>query len=302
MRSASTRACLQQAPGVAAHLVSGVLRSRWTLAPAVVALLLLVSCSSDSSDDAETTTTSDATTTTAGPAYTAEVVDEVEVDPSYRQGLARTEDGWIFSVNDGLFSTDDALKQSTKLAPAIPDEWKARGFNHIGDIDVVDGVLYAPLEQPNYELGTQAMLTYDAVTLEYKSGLDVKQHHNSFVTVEAGIAYSMDYFGGEALLRYDIEDNWRVLEPIKMSMLVENVQGADLHDGAAWLSTDDATEGVYRVDLDTGKVDVLGSIGYVDGEGEGIDATPLPAGDLHVLSIDANIATVRLIELKVSAA
>jgi hypothetical protein len=265
----------------------------------VAAAMLLVSCSSDSNDDAQTTTSRDATST-----YAAEVVEEIEVDPSYRQGLARTDNGWIFSVNDGLFLTDDALKQTTKLAPAIPDDWVARGFNHIGDVDVADGVLYAPLEQPDYELGTQAMLTYDAATLEFKSGLDIAQHHNSFVTVDAaaGVAYSMDYFGGEALLRYDIDDNWRVLEPIKMSMLVENVQGADLHDGAAWLSTDDATEGVYRVDLETGKVDVLGSIGHVDGEGEGIDATPLAAGDLHVLSIDANIATVRLIELRVSAA
>jgi hypothetical protein len=270
----------------------------------VIAAMLLVSCSSDSNDEARTTTSRSATTTTAVSAYTAEVASEVEVDPSYRQGLARTDTGWIFSVNDGLFLTDDALNQTVKVAPAIPDEWKARGFDHIGDIDVADGVLYAPLEQPNYDLGSQAMLTYDPVTLEYKTGRDVSQHHNSFVTVDAaaGIAYSMDFFGGEALLRYDIEDDWRVLEPVKMSLRVENVQGADLHDGAAWLSTDDATEGVYRVDLETGKVDVLGSIGHVDGEGEGIDATPLPAGDLHVLSIDANIATVRLIELKVSAA
>jgi hypothetical protein len=47
---------------------------------------------------------------------------------------------------------------------------------------------------------------------------------------------------------------------------------------------------------------VLGSIGHVDGEGEGIDAVPSPDGDLHVLSIDADIVTVRLIELRVDEA
>ena len=76
------------------------------------------------------------------------------------------------------------------------------------------------------------------------------------------------------------------------------MQGADIRDGAVWLSTDDATDGVYRVDLASGKVSPLGSIGHVDGEGEGIDASPLPQGDLHVLSLDVKVVPVRLIELR----
>ena len=110
----------------------------------------------------------------------------------------------------------------------------------------------------------------------------------------------MDYFGGEALFRYDVRDGWRPLEPLPMSVFVDRVQGGDVYDGAAWLSTDDDTDGVYRVDLATGRVDSLGSIGHVDGEGEGIDATPLPAGDLHVLTLDPAIVPVRLIALRVS--
>jgi hypothetical protein len=64
-------------------------------------------------------------------------------------------------------------------------------------------------------------------------------------------------------------------------------------------STDDPTDGVYRVDLDGGTVTPLGSIGHVDGEGEGIDATPAPAGTLHVLSIDVDVVPVRMIDLQV---
>ena len=187
--------------------------------------------------------------------------------------------------------------------PAIPDEWKARGFDHLGDIDVEHGLLYAPLEQPDYDKNAQAMLVYDATTLEYSRGVDVQQHENSFVTVDAdtGIAYSMDYFGGQALLRYDTQDNWRALDPLPMSMFVDRVQGGDVYDGAVWLSTDDDSDGVYRVDLADGSVQSLGSIGHADGEGEGIDATPLPSGDLHVLSADVAIVPMRLIELRVTA-
>lgn len=276
-----------------------------TRGPAIAALAvagLLVSCSSSPSEGSRTTTTRSGKTTTLALTYSAQVVGEVEVNAAYRQGLARVDAGWIFSLNDGLFLTDDALHQTSSRVPAIPAEWKARGFNHIGDIDVAKGVLYAPLEQPDYERGQQAMLTYDAATLEYKGGLNVAQHENSFVTVDptTDVAYSMDRFGGEALLRYDVGDSWRPLAPLKMSTLVDRVQGADIRDGAVWLSTDDATDGVYRVDLASGKVSALGSIGHVDGEGEGIDATPSSKGDLHVLSIDVKVVPVRLIELRVA--
>jgi hypothetical protein len=86
-----------------------------------------------------------------------------------------------------------------------------------------------------------------------------------------------------------------------MSQRIERVQGGDVRDGAIWLSTDDATDGVYRVDLATGRVDALGSVGHVDGEGEGIDATSIDGTDLWVLSADVKIIPMRLIELRVSS-
>jgi hypothetical protein len=89
------------------------------------------------------------------------------------------------------------------------------------------------------------MLTYDATTLAYETGVTVAQHENSFVTVDKVVAYTMDRFGGDALLR------------------------------------------------------ALGSIGHVDGEGEGIDASPTPTGALHVLSIDVNVVPVRMVDLQV---
>jgi hypothetical protein len=264
-----------------------------------VLAVVMIGCSGDD-DDARATTTNERATTTVVARYAANRLHEVDVDPTYRQGIARVESGWAFSVNDGLFLTDDTRAQTATQAPAIPDAWRNRGFNHIGDIDVVDGVLYAPLEQPDYERGEQAMLTYDAATLEYTDGLVVAQHENSFVTVdpETRIAYTMDRFGGDALLRYDVDDDWRRLDPLAMSKRVERVQGADIADGAVWLSADDANDGLYRVDLETGEVQSLGSIGHVDGEAEGIDATPTATAALHVLSIDAAQAPVRLIEFE----
>jgi hypothetical protein len=253
-------------------------------------------CNGDG-DDATQASTS---TSTVPVDLSATVVDETVVSPGYRQGIARVDDGWVFSLNNALFRTDDELVETAQVTPAIPPELAARGYDHVGDIDVVDDVLYAPLEQPDYSVGTQLMARYDAGTLAFRDAVEVDQHHNSFVTVdpETGIAYSMDEFGGRALLRYDTGRGWRPLAPLRMSAHVDRVQGGDVVDGAVWLSTDDETDGVYRVDLETGDVLSLGSIGRVDGEGEGIDATRLPRGDLHVLTVDAAIVPVRLIDLR----
>lgn len=269
----------------------------------VVAAAVLVGCSSGGSSGKTSAPNHSVTTTTVPRTYSARVVRETEVSGAFRQGLARDGDGWAFSVNDGLYRTDDAFNITTKMAPAIPAEWKSRGYDHLGDIDVVGDVLYAPLEQPNYNLGKQAMLLYDARTLTYERGLEIAQHENSFVTVDPAtqIAYSFDHFGGSAFTRYDIAHDWRPLAPLRMSRFVDKVQGADVRDGAVWLSTDDTNDEVYRVDLANGRVQALGSVGHVDGEGEGIDATPTPNGDLHVLDIDVKIFPVRVIELKVTA-
>ena len=51
------------------------------------------------------------------------------------------------------------------------------------------------------------------------------------------------------------------LPPLAMSRFVDKVQGADVADGAVWLSTSDDTNELFRVDLETGQVDDLGSAG-----------------------------------------
>jgi hypothetical protein len=274
----------------------------------LVLSLLIAGCAGDDSsgdDEAGPTTTAAPTTTTTSPPTTVTLVSEQDVEPGFRQGVARVDDGWIFSANDAFFRTDEQLVETARLLPAIPPDWGAQGYNHIGDIDVEGGVLYAPFEKEDKEIGEQAMARYDPDTLAFIDAVPVAQHHASFVAVdpETMIAYSQDFFGGDSLLRYDLSDGeWEPIEPLAMSVFVDRVQGADVRDGAVWLSTDDEHDGVYRVDVETGEVTDLGTIGRADGEAEGIDATPIDpplatAGDLHVLTIDVTLAPVRFVHL-----
>jgi len=105
-------------------------------------------------------------------------------------------------------------------------------------------------------------------------------------------AYSMSGFGVNTILRYDIEEGWASLEPLLLGTFVDRVQGGDLWDGYLWLATDNDIDGLYRVDLETGEVVLVGALARVDGEGEGIDATDLDSGLLHAMSIDAELFPV----------
>ena len=74
------------------------------------------------------------------------------------------------------------------------------------------------------------------------------------------------------------------------SMYGENFgpEGSDECSGPGGLSP----SYVYRVDLRTGAVTPVARLGHAGGEGEGIDATALPTGFLHVLCVDAKYVPV----------
>ena len=267
-----------------------------------VTMAVVAGCSSSPHRGASTTrATIAATTTTTSAPPVATFTKRSEVSPIYGQGVASVANGWVFSGTRWIAHTDAALHQTSINEHAIPAAWMARGYNHVGDIDVVGDVLYAPYEEPDYSLGHQATAMYDATTLRFESAVVLPQHQNSFVTVDPKtmIAYSMDQFGGGALLRYDVAHDWKRLAPLKMSRFVDKVQGADIAQGAAWLSTDDPQKELYRVDLATGRVDALASQGFLKGEGEGIDATPLPSGLLHALVITPTLAPMYLQDFRV---
>ena len=267
----------------------------------VVGLVIcaVAGCSSSSKPEAapptSTTTTADTTTTTSPPVFgAATIASEQQLPGGYNQGVARTAGGWIFSATDSLWRTDDDLNVLKHISPAIPADWKAKGFNHVGDVDVVGRYIYAPFEQPDYSKGQQATARYDRVTLEFVDAVMLPQHHNSFVTIdpETMTAYTMDYFDGDALLRFDVAHGWKSLPPLPMSTLLHRVQGGDIALEQIWISTDDSRKGVYRVDLNTGVSTLVVEMGHAGGEGEGIDATMLPSGLLHAMIVDPKFEPV----------
>jgi hypothetical protein len=265
---------------------------------AIVALVLAgTGCSSSSKPTGAVPSTTGAATTTPAPRPVfgpATVTGQQQLSGYYTQGVARVPGGWIFSGTNSLWHTDDELNVVKMISPAIPPAWKAKGFNHVGDIDVVGKYIYAPFEEPDYSKGQQATARYDRDTLRFVDAVMLPQHENSFVTVDPStmIAYTMNHFDGGSLLRYDAGHGWKSLAPLRMSKLLHRTQGADVAHGQVWISTDDPQHGIYRVDLQTGAVSLVAKMGHSGGEGEGIDATDLPSGRLHSMCVDKKLVPV----------
>ncbi len=274
---------------------------RRTMGAALAVALAVAGCSSSDGSAGDDATTTAAPTTTAVPDF--EQTAEQAVDGNYRQGLARVDDGWIFITNATVYRTDDDLVEVTSHHDAMPPELAAQGYDHLGDGDVHDGLLWVPAERPDKDEARQATVRFDAETLEVVDHVEVEQFHNSWIAVDDdGVAWSMPEFSSDQLVRYRIEDGEAVpLAPVTLSRTVDKVQGGDLAGGALWLSTDDDVGGVYRVDLDTGEVTQVGTTGRVDGEGEGIDAADGDPAALWVLVADAAIVPMWLVELQPAA-
>jgi len=224
-----------------------------------------------------------------------ELTSEQAISLIYNQGIAHVPGGWIlsgtslpFPNTDLLVRTDEHFHVLAENRPAIPQPWRSEGYDHIGDIDVVGNVIYAPFEQPDYAKGYQATARFNATTLAFIGAVVLPQHQNSFVTVDPKtmIAYSMDEFDGDSLLRYDVTHDWQPLPPLKLSELLRSTQGASIGDGYIWISTSDAHNDLYRVSLASGKVTWIGHQGHPGGEGEGIDVSSLPSGYIHTMVVD----------------
>ena len=237
----------------------------------------------------------------AAPSPHAELRSKDEIPVTYNQGIARIRGGWILSGTlspipntDVIVRTDEQFTVVVRNEAAIPPEWRARGYVHIGDIDVVGNVVYAPFEQPDYSQGHQVTARYDAKTLKFLDAVELAQHENSFVAVDpkTRIAYSMDNFDGDALLRYDVAHRWMPLRPLKLSMLLEHTQGASIAGGAVWISTSDTQNDIYRVNMKTGHVDLVAQITDPPGEGECIAVAQLPTGYLHATVLDPDMTKV----------
>lgn len=237
----------------------------------------------------------------AAPAMAAPVADWVETgrvefkgaDGFVRsQGVASDGGSLWFSWNLGLMRTeiDDPTRVVVENpAEAIPPDLIETNHNHIGDIDVADGILYAPIEDgPAY--AEPWIVLYDAATLEptgkrYLLPATLQRDGVPWIAVDAprGVAYSMEWNDTGKLFVYDLDD-FELLRTVELQRPLPRIQGAKVFRGYLYASRDNGTEkSVEAIDPTTGEVTHLFDRNLGENyEAEGIAFVRRPTGTMMV--------------------
>ena len=179
------------------------------------------------------------------------------------QGVASDGSSLFFSWNLGLIRTpvdEPSNVLVDKSTSAIPDDLDESGHNHIGDIDVAGGVLYAPIEDgPAY--AEPWVVLYDTDTLEptgarYLLPVSVQRDGVPWIAVDQprGVAYSMEWNDTGKLFVYRLSD-FELIDTVNLSEPVSRIQGAKIFCGNLYASRDNGSEkSIVSIDPETGQV------------------------------------------------
>jgi hypothetical protein len=232
------------------------------------------------------------------------------VRTEYWQGVTSAGPGgplYFSGVREGLYRTNRALTQKADMLPVVPASvYALEGYNHVGDIsfDGADGNrVLLPLEC--YTFGgpnggntcrSGAIGTADPRTLAFRYYVELDPTEiDKAMWVEATPDGLLWTSSGNDLLAYSAADVTQAnaapaAPPIhSVRRLAEavppsGVTGATFRDGRLFLAgAQGTTHQVWSVDLASGARRLELELPNVQGEAEGLHATSLLSGTLHLL-------------------
>ncbi len=207
------------------------------------------------------------------------------------QGVASDGDAWIFSSANHLLRSGAEFEELVANAQPVPKAVRDDGGKHIGDIDVHEGLLYAPIEDaPAFQ--HPYIVTYDAKTLEPTGDnrLLPKERQPDgvpWVAVDGPRRrlYTAEWDPTDHLNVYDLDD-LAFVQTIPLTPAIGRIQGAKVFGGLLYASSDDEQKSVYAIDLDTGMVMKRFTLGTPKSEAEGLALTAHADGArMHVLNV-----------------
>jgi len=201
--------------------------------------------------------------------FKVDKVEEVRVNTLYYQGLAEGGGYWYFSDRMALFKVEGFDKPIATLYPAVPDELRSEGYDHIGDVDYFNGYIYAPVEDVNYE--KPIVIVYSAADFSVVKVIGpLPQSHMPWIALDSeGRMYSSEFSDVNEIKVYDPEGN--LVETIKLNVSLQRVQGGCIYgDKYLILTTDDGGDWIYAVNLETGVVTKICAV-KTPYEGEGVE-------------------------------
>lgn len=177
-----------------------------------------------------------------------------DVNYNFYQGLSFYNGLWYFSDREYIAATK-SLNGTAILENKLPisyDLYK-EGYDHIGDIDVEGGVVYAPLEDKDYS--KPLVVLYDADTLKLIGTIGpLEQRHMPWCAVDPGngLIYSSEFSDVNEIYVYNMKGE--KVRVIRLNATLQRVQGGDLEGKYLYLTTDDGGDWIYRVNIESGEV------------------------------------------------
>ena len=201
------------------------------------------------------------------------------------QGIATDGQQWFFSWQYGLeragndfvsLQRNSSFQWPASLSPGIPPALLAQGLNHIGDIDYDNGIIYASLDstagyrKPHIALFNAADLSYTGVSYAI-TGAPANPNNDvaSWFAVDTarGLGYGKEWQNGNTINVYNLAD-WSFSHTITLDTSTHNIQGAKVRGDWLYMSSDNATQSIYRANLVNGRVEELFQLPSPTGERE----------------------------------
>jgi hypothetical protein len=232
------------------------------------------------------------------------------------QGVTSDGQSWTFSWQGGLERTTDqfvptalgTLPVQADDTPSFDTDGRNHvGPSHIGDIDTDSGLIYAPAEDGNQDVGVATIndpeyqaphiALYDALTLLYTG----KSYKVPVATNGDGVPWiAIDHkrrelYTGEwnmpndRLNVFDMQMRFKRFLRLK-GVHLNRIQGGEIRGHTMYVARDDADKTVFAIDVRTGAVTKLFSLDHpATSELEGIAVRPMADGSLlHVLLVENN--------------
>ena len=178
---------------------------------------------------------------------------------------------------------------------ALPKDFKDRGYDHIGDISVQNGVIYAPVEDRNEE--TPLVALYSADTLEYTGicyELDRPELDDGipWCATDENYFYTSAFHATDEILVFNLSD-MSYSHTVRLTREIARNQAGDVLDGTLYMNCDphEGNKEVYSIDLMTGQTDLLfdrATTGRTGTEAEGLCAFKGSDDKVHFRIVDYN--------------
>lgn len=212
------------------------------------------------------------------------------------EGIAHDDAHWYFSNQHFLYQTTVnpiAIEQANH--GAIPDELLKLTYNHIGDIDVLDGIIYGGLEAKN---GNGALAMWNTSNLQMIKYKITEDPDMPWVAIDPSTRklYSCKWGDTDHLRVYNLDtfESLGTHDMLPGVQLPKEIQGGAFYEGELYLATN-LEDAVWKLNLQTGSLDKVLTDGYPTHlyEMEGLTFWDLREKGLGVMHMYGNFMQVR---------